>query len=410
MLQTLADYAADRLAERDDHNAVARRHADWARELATRAVITRPEAGHVAEVRAIQIEAGNLQQAITWALTHDPLLALDMAGSLGWHWFTTMQAGLAWSILTTTLGRAGDDAPDALVARAQALAGLAGVMSGRSDEALALSEPAYPTEQRIGDPRRLGWYCFLRASQHVFATEVQTAATWLDQSRRWFADAGDDHGLSTVDYQQGVIAGLLGDLGEADRLLSRSCDTCRQTGNHMTLMAGLARLGEVAERDERMDDAFAAWAELRTLATDAAVPALVALASAGMAFVAFEAGDGAAATELSEAAMAASHEGFSPMIGGYALAAWGTAQAAFGDRELGVERIHEAAGLFSRIGYHGGAAECWWRLSRFSAEQGDCGDAVRCAEQAVECASRGDDLATRETARAHLDAARRLAS
>jgi predicted ATPase/DNA-binding SARP family transcriptional activator len=410
MLQTLADYAADRLTERDDQTAVARRHADWAHDVTTRVVITRPEAGHVAQVRAIQVEAANLQQAITWALTHDPLLALEMAGNLGWHWFTTMQSGLAWSVLTTSLARAGDDASDALVARAQALAGLAGVMAGRSDEAFALSEAAYPIEQRIGDPQRLGWHCFLRASQHVFSTEAQAAAGWLDLARRGFAEAGDDHGLSAVDYQQGVVAGLLGDLAEAHRLLTRARDACRRTGNHMTLMASLARLGEVAERDGRPDDSYAAWEELRSLAIEAAVPALATLASAGMAFIRLDAGDGEAATALGESAMAASQEGFSPVIGGYALAAWGTAQAAFGDHRLGVERVHEAAGLFSRIGYHGGAAECWWRLSEISAEQGQCGDAVRCAEQAVECADKGDDMFARDAARARLAAARRLAS
>jgi hypothetical protein len=129
-----------------------------------------------------------------------------------------------------------------------------------------------------------------------------------------------------------------------------------------------------------------------------------------MAFIRLDAGDGEAATALGEAALSASHEGFSPVIGGYAMAAWGTAQAAFGDHRLGIERIHEAAGLFSRVGYHGGAAECWWRLSQINADQGDTCEAVQCAEQAVVCASQGDDMVARETAQAQLDAARRLAS
>lgn len=409
MLQTLADYAADRLAERSDHEAVARRHADWAHDLSTRVAITRPEAGHTAQVRAIQAETANLYQAISWGLAHDPLLALDMAGNLGWHWFTTMQAGLAWTVLTTTLARAAD-APDALVARAQALAGLAGVMAGRGDEAFALSDAALAVEQRIGDPQRLGWHHFLRASQHVFSAEATAAQRWLAESRRRFDEVGDEHGLSAVDFQQGVVAGMLGDLPEADRLLTRACDTCRRTGNHVTLMAALARLGEVAERDARTDDAYAALTELRDLATEAAVPALVALASAGMAFVAFADGDASAATQLGEAAIIASNEGFSPVIGGYAMAAWGATQAAFGDRDLGVESLQEAAGLFSRVGYHGGAAECWWRLSQISADHGDCHDAVQCAEQAVACAGQGDDLVASAAAQAQLEAVRRLAS
>ncbi|HEX6420025.1 MAG TPA: BTAD domain-containing putative transcriptional regulator [Acidimicrobiales bacterium] len=408
MLQTLGDYAAGKLAARDDATDLARRHATWARDLAATVAIGGPDSGSVAQVRQLQVESANVLQAVTWALDHDPILALDMAGSLGWHWFTTMQAGLAWGVLTAALGRAGG-APDELVARARSLAGLAGVMAGHADEGLAHADAALAIEARIGDSVRLGWAHFLRASQHVFSSEAGTAAGWLDSAGRYFADAGDENGLATVAYQRGVVAGLLGDLDEAHRLLSEAADACRRTGSHMTLMATLARLGEVAERDGRLEDAYAAWAELRDLATEAAVPALVTLAAAGMALVRLDTGDAEAAVELGEAALAASREGFSPIIGGYALAAWGAAQAAFGDRGQGVERVHEAAGLFSRIGYHGGAAECWWRLSRISVDRGDCSDAVTCAEQAVACAEQGDDVFARRLARQQLEAARRLA-
>jgi predicted ATPase/DNA-binding SARP family transcriptional activator len=408
MLQTLADYAAGELAARDDAADVARRHATWVHELTTTVAITRPDSGDIAHVRQIQVESANVLQAVAWALEHDPLLGLALAGNLGWHWFTTMQAGLAWSVLTTALDRAAG-APDELVARARSLAGLAGVMAGRPAEGFAHADAALPLEERIGDPQRLGWAHFLRASQHVFSTEAQAARPWLDTAGRYFAEASDEHGRSAVAYQRGVVAGLLGDLDEAHRLLTEAAAACRRAGNHMTLMASLARLGEVAERDGRPADSYTAWAELRDLATEAAVPALVTLAAAGMALVRVDAGDAEAAVSLGEAALTASREGFSPVIGGYALAAWGAAQAAFGDRRLGVERVHEAAGLFSRIGYHGGAAECWWRLSQISADHGDCSDAVLCAEQAVACADQGDDLFARQAARAQLDAARRLA-
>ena len=131
LLQTLADYGADRLAERGETAATIRRHVEWARTLAARAAMSRAQAGSVTEVRAVQLEAANLQQAIAWALEEDPLVALELASNLGWHWFTTMQAGLAWEVLTTALDAAPDDAPDALVAQGRAVAGLAGVMAGR---------------------------------------------------------------------------------------------------------------------------------------------------------------------------------------------------------------------------------------------------------------------------------------
>ncbi|MGH9261670.1 MAG: ATP-binding protein, partial [Acidimicrobiales bacterium] len=189
MLQTLAEYAAERLAEREERVEVERRHAAWANDLTATAELTRAEGGRVERVRALQAESANLQRAILWALANDPLLALRMAANLGWHWFTTMQAGLAWTVLTTALDRA-DGAPDDVVARVQALAGVAGVFSGRREEAFALADAAYVIEERIGDPARLGWYGFLRATQHVFSVEAKAAGAWLDDAQRWFTEAG----------------------------------------------------------------------------------------------------------------------------------------------------------------------------------------------------------------------------
>jgi predicted ATPase len=408
MLQTLAEYAAERLAERDEQAGVRRRHAEWALTLTSTVVITSPEAGRTDQVRAVQAEAANLARAVAWALGADADLALELAANLGWHWFTTMQAGLAWSVLTTAIDRA-DDPPDELLARALALAGLAGTLAGHRDEAERMAAAAHPMEQRIGDPRRLGWYCFLQASQRVFSTQAEAALGWLERARGWFRLVDDDHGLSAVDYQWGVVAGFLGELDEARRLLEQARDGCRRTGNDMTLMATLARLGEVANRDGRPADAFAAWRELRDLAVAAGVPALVTLAAAGMAMVQVDRGNAEDATRLAEEAMAASQAGFSPLIGGYALEVWGSAEAAYGDLALGAQRVEEAAGLFSRIGYHGAAAECWWRLSRITAKRGKPGDALRCAERSVECAERGEDVVAREIAHAQLDEARRLA-
>lgn len=407
MLQTLGEYAAERLAEREAADVARRRHAEWIHELTATVVISTPEAGRSDRVRAVQAEAANLQHAVAWALDADPELALRLAANLGWHWFTTMQSGLAWSVLTTALDRAGDP-PDELAARAKALAGLAGTLAGRRHEAEDYSATAQVIEERIGDPQRLGWYYFLQASQRVFSSEPRLAGDWLERADSQFRTAGDEHGLSAVDYQRGVVAGMLGDLVEARRLLERARDAFRRLNNHMTLMAALARLGEVAERDGRTDDAFSAWAELREMAVDTRVPALVTLASAGMALVRVAAGDRAGATRLADEAMAASREGFSPVIGGYALAAWGTAQVAYGDSIRGVERVEEAAGLFSRVGYYGGAAECWRRLSRINAARGDARDAVRCAEQAVRCADEGHDVFAQDQAHAQLDAARSL--
>jgi predicted ATPase/DNA-binding SARP family transcriptional activator len=408
MLQTLADYAAERLAERGDEEVevTARRHVAWALDVASTVALGDPGAGRADRVRAAQAEAPNLRRALDWALAHDPILALRLATGLAWHWYTSMQGPTAWRVLSAALDRAdaAGGAPPDVLARAWALGGVVGTLNGQGPAALAMADRAVEFERAGGDPGRLAWALFLRATARLYQTDARSAHD-VAEARALFEQVGDESALSLLDYQEGVVAGMLGDTDRARRLLERAGGAFRRSGNHLTHIAVLARLGQLAELLDRPEEARDAFREFRALALDAGLPSLTALADGGLASMLSLLGEAEEAAVLADEAVRLSAEGFSPAITGYAAVAAGLVAFRAGDRAGGEAQVREAIGRFVAVGFHGAAVNAWIHLGRAWAELGAEGaaDAVRCADAAVAAAERGDQPGFLARARAYRD-------
>jgi predicted ATPase/DNA-binding NarL/FixJ family response regulator len=110
MLETLREFAAERLAEAPEAPALRARHALWAHSLAHAALagLTGPEQRSWYE--RIESEHDNLRAALAWAIAHDPALALKIAWPLWRFWWQRgyVAEGRAW------LQRVLDAAPPAL--------------------------------------------------------------------------------------------------------------------------------------------------------------------------------------------------------------------------------------------------------------------------------------------------------
>jgi predicted ATPase/DNA-binding CsgD family transcriptional regulator len=86
VLETVRQYAAERLLESGETDAVRRRHADAFGALAEEAEAHRLEAGQGAWLDRLQREHGNLRAALAWCQGHDAGRWLRLATALGWYW------------------------------------------------------------------------------------------------------------------------------------------------------------------------------------------------------------------------------------------------------------------------------------------------------------------------------------
>jgi predicted ATPase/class 3 adenylate cyclase len=152
MLETMHEYAGERLEESDDAKEVHERHARVFTELAERArgELAGPErAEWIARLKA---ESSNIRAALTWASEREPELLRRIAVSLRvfWNMHGYLREGRGW------LERALQVAPES-VQRAELLGGLGWICHsmGDRDGAASAAEERVRLARALHDPKNL---------------------------------------------------------------------------------------------------------------------------------------------------------------------------------------------------------------------------------------------------------------
>lgn len=129
MLETVREYAIERLREAGEHDDVASRHHSFHADLVRQAEPELAGSGQGAWLERLDQERANLAAALRWVRQHDPEQALDMAGRMWRFWQLRghLHEGRRW--LEDVLDA--DASPR--VARIKALVGLAGICYWQSD-------------------------------------------------------------------------------------------------------------------------------------------------------------------------------------------------------------------------------------------------------------------------------------
>jgi predicted ATPase/class 3 adenylate cyclase/DNA-binding NarL/FixJ family response regulator len=337
LLETVRQYALEKLGESGEADAVRARHRDHYTAMA--AVLDAP-AGRDYEQRLEQaeIEIDNLRAAFSWSLENSDFeLALALASALQplWQARSRIREGLGWfdGALTDLDTRQLEVAP-AVRARALAdYAGLAGWVRGMS---MDRAEQALAIARDIDDPALLA---------RALAACGSTAFANPELAREYFAEAID-------------LARALGDRWRMSQILARQTFGAVPLGDPIATRAAAEEGRDLADAiGDRFDsrqcryslgfaqlwrgDLAAAVAQFRELAAEAEAAHDVlyhvdGLAMQGMA-LAYQ-GDASAARAAAAAAVAAGSELVGP-VAGSAYAALAVAALAAGD----VARAQDAA-------------------------------------------------------------------
>jgi predicted ATPase/DNA-binding SARP family transcriptional activator len=152
MLETIREFAIERLRESGENATIERRHAHHYLSVTTRAEQHLVDAEQVAWFERLETEQGNLRASLTWALdqeTDDVTTGLRGAVALWRFWMRrrTLREGIDW--LERALARNGMEPQ----LRAQGLVALARLHEARStyDRAEKLIDEAMPIVRDLGD-------------------------------------------------------------------------------------------------------------------------------------------------------------------------------------------------------------------------------------------------------------------
>ena len=331
LLETIRQYASDRLVEAGEAEALRERHARHFLDLAEQAEpeLRRPQQSDwLARLRA---EDDNFQQALSWCrerATEQPDLGLRLAAALGWYWYVGRQVdgrrelaamldavsggsplarARVLQALSLALRPAGcivhpsreaaeavrqslvllagtnDEGRAAISRLLLAVEGVAGGDVARSTEQVAVARAALASQgdrwgQALADFVEME--ILLRNGGHERALSLGESAVAA------FEDLGDDWGRSAVPMHLGAGLRLAGRSQEAVTVLHRALAVCRAAGLENNVARVYAELGGAAADVGDAEEARRWYAECERVARSLGNETMLSLASLGFGTVA----------------------------------------------------------------------------------------------------------------------------
>jgi predicted ATPase/DNA-binding SARP family transcriptional activator len=179
MLETIAEFARERLAEGAEHDDVRARHAEYHASLAEQVEPRLLDDGRTPWLRRLDDERDNIRAALGWAVDRDEAgPALRILGSLWlWYW-RSFAEGLEWADRALAL----PSAAGATRERARALftGAICATGVGDTEAILLLASEGVEVSRSIGDDERLA-FC-LAMLPGGYPRDVERGAEFGDES------------------------------------------------------------------------------------------------------------------------------------------------------------------------------------------------------------------------------------
>jgi non-specific serine/threonine protein kinase len=188
VLETLRQFAADRLADSGELEWLARRHSAYYVGLAQQAEPHERGPDHVQWLNRLEADHDNLRIALGWCLAHDPPSSLRLSASLTWFWITHGYFGLGSQWLEAALASTSDGSP----ARAYGLLSLArlrfwqGVYAG----ARSAGERSLGLYREHHDDDGSGLALTLLGSIHAYEGDYDMGRQRLEEALATVTDGG----------------------------------------------------------------------------------------------------------------------------------------------------------------------------------------------------------------------------
>ena len=254
MLETIREFASDRLAEAGEADRLRQSHAEYYLRLAeeTEPELTRSPAA----IERIGRDHDNFRAALSWAIeTGEPEAGLRLVFALWrfWHQRAHLREGREWADRVLALPAAGSRT----WARARGITGAAGLAYWQNDYAAA--EKWYVEAESIfrelGEKRGLADALYNVGSMSAIAGRMEEAIAKMTESAELARQAGDD-GLAARSLAAiGYGAFMQDDLETARSVLDEGLELAERTGDQFQAGGAHHTVAQVARLQGRHQDA-----------------------------------------------------------------------------------------------------------------------------------------------------------
>jgi tetratricopeptide (TPR) repeat protein len=264
LLETVRQYASERLMEEEEDGAAYRRHRDFFLALAENAEpeLDGPDQG--VWLSRLKDEHDNLRGALRGCRAGDDAeaeIGLRLAGALGLFWDICGYWREGRAMCAELL--AGTDASAGSAVRSKALrtAGKLALLLGEATEAHSLFEESLTISRALAHKDGIASALYelggLALHHGDFAEARGLYADSLDISR----ELGDQRGIANSLMDLGVVTWRQGDYAAARSLLEESQAIRREMGDKRGLARVVANLGNVAHAQHKLAEAHSLYSE-----------------------------------------------------------------------------------------------------------------------------------------------------
>jgi non-specific serine/threonine protein kinase len=247
MLETMRQYASERLRESGEAATLRERHWEWFVALAEQAEPELSRSEQAVWLHRLAREHDNLRAAMEWCMESAPAGALRLAGAL-WRYCLMrghLREGRGW--LEAAIARA---APAEILTPqwAQALHGVGALAWLQGDQAAARSrlDESVAAWRQLGDRRGVASALAWLGLEPMGRGDYDAARALLEESLESFRELGDARGIARSLNNLGEVARIQGDYPRAAALYQESLSLGRKEGHKGSIAMSLHNLGQVA--------------------------------------------------------------------------------------------------------------------------------------------------------------------
>jgi predicted ATPase/DNA-binding SARP family transcriptional activator len=262
MLQTIREFALDRLDVEDDRAGAERRHAQWFLHVAEDAEpgLRGPEL--VQSIVTLQTEHENLRAALRWSIEHDDAdIGLRIVGALWrfWHLDGHLSEGRRWASAVLDL----PSAAGRTVAHAKALSAAGGLAYWQGDvpAVRAAYEEAAAICEELGDEASRAQATYDLAFAYGLVPTKAHSRRLFEASRRMFERVGNAVGVADTLWALAMMTGFVGDYTAARDLADESVRRHRELADAFGLVDALSELGRATRELGEFDTARSCFLE-----------------------------------------------------------------------------------------------------------------------------------------------------
>jgi predicted ATPase/DNA-binding CsgD family transcriptional regulator len=254
MLETVREYAMERLAESGEASSARTKHAEYYVALAERA---EPELWGLRAVLwldNLEQELYNIRAALRWSLEGgDAVLGLRMSGALTWFWFSRhLSTGRRWAERVLE-HRA--DMPHTARAMALNSAGLMALFQGDYGLGTRMFKEALELSRGLSDRHTMAWSMTNLGLVNSQGGEESCGQELLEEAVALFRELGDARGITFALNSLGELMRIRGEYAQA-RVLYEESVAVRQQNDLRVDPAQFVNLGAVMRH---LGDDRGAW-------------------------------------------------------------------------------------------------------------------------------------------------------